>query len=25
VQEGGYATEAIGRNVVAVLRGFEEA
>ncbi|TMH06685.1 MAG: histone deacetylase family protein [Betaproteobacteria bacterium] len=24
VQEGGYATEAIGRNVVAVLRGFEE-
>jgi acetoin utilization deacetylase AcuC-like enzyme len=25
VQEGGYATEAIGRNVVTVLRGFEEA
>ncbi len=23
LQEGGYATEAIGRNVVAVLRGFE--
>jgi acetoin utilization deacetylase AcuC-like enzyme len=25
VQEGGYATEAIGRNVVAVLQGFEQA
>jgi acetoin utilization deacetylase AcuC-like enzyme len=25
VQEGGYATEAIGHNVVAVLRGFEDA
>ena len=25
IQEGGYATEAIGRNVVAVLRGFEDA
>jgi acetoin utilization deacetylase AcuC-like enzyme len=25
VQEGGYATEAIGRNVVGVLRGFEQA
>ncbi|MDI4631799.1 histone deacetylase family protein [Pelomonas sp. V22] len=24
LQEGGYATEAIGHNVVAVLRGFEE-
>jgi len=25
IQEGGYATEAIGRNVVAVLQGFEGA
>ena len=25
LQEGGYATEAIGRNVVAVLQGFERA
>ena len=25
IQEGGYATEAIGRNVVAVLGGFEGA
>jgi len=24
LQEGGYATAAIGHNVVAVLRGFEE-